>query len=128
MPGCVLRVSGACTKVQRFLEESSLPPFRVFWKGEPRGAGRAVAQSGFNLVLSEAGAMSLQARQVSEWSQRHRDVVRLIAQLGFDSVSIDFGLRAATAAERPWPSYSVPLEIARLAVELGASVELSFYT
>jgi hypothetical protein len=127
MPVCVLRVAGDCARVQQFLAQSRLQPDTVFWRGEGRGNGRVVARSGFNLLLSESNGLPEQAQQVTAWAVAHEDAVRLIARFGFESVSIDFGLHGAATQERPWPSDSIPVAIARLAAQLGASIELSFY-
>ena len=129
MPSCVLRVSGSTAKVRRFLASSALEPDRVFWKGEPvnRASKRLVQHSGFNIELSAAEGLPSQAAQAVRFARRHQAALSLIPQLGFRAVSIDFGLYDLATEDRPWPSYSIPVAVARLAAELGAKIELSFY-
>jgi hypothetical protein len=120
-------VSGSTTKVRQFLARSSLQPYRLFWKGEPRCLGGVVEQSGFNIELSAAEGLPAQARQAARFARRHKVDLGLIPSLGFRMVAIDFGLYDLATEDRPWPSYSVPAAVAALATELGASIELSFY-
>ena len=129
MPSCVLRVSGSTAKVRKFLASSGLEPDRVFWKGQPvnRASKRLIQQSGFNIELSSAEGLPRQAEQAVRFARRHWAALSLIQQLGFRAVSIDFGLYDLATEDRPWPSYSVPAAVARLASELGATIELSFY-
>ena len=129
MPSCVLRVSGATSKVREFLRESRLEPDRVFWKGEPINAAntRIATASGFNIQLSSAEGLAAQSSQAARFIRKHRSDLLLIKSLRFLAVSIDFGLYDLATEERPWPSYSVPAPIVELASQLGASIELSFY-
>jgi len=99
----------------------------VFWKGETGPSGRVTQQSGFNIELSAAEGLPAQARQAVRFARRHQTELGLIPKLGFRAVSIDFALYDLATEDRPWPSYSVPAAIARLATELGATIELSFY-
>ena len=127
MPSCVLRVSGSTAKVREFLARSGLEPLRVFWKGETRPGGGITQQSGFNIQLSAADGLPAQARQAVHFAQRHAAELSLIPKLGFRAVSIDFGLYDLATEDQPWPSYSIPAAVARLAAELRATIELSFY-
>jgi hypothetical protein len=101
----------------------------VFWKGEPANLAskRVVHQSGFNICLSAADGLPQQARQAARFAQRHHVDLNVIPELSFSNVSIDFGLYDLATEDRPWPTYSVPRPIVRLAALLGATVELSFY-
>ena len=129
MPSCVLRVSGATAKVRGFIAQSHLQPSRIFWKGEPVNAAskRIVAASGFNIELSAADSLALQASQAVKFIRRHKSDLLLIKGLGFRAVSIDFGLYDLATEDRPWPSYFVPASLVSQAAELGATIELSFY-
>ena len=115
--------------MRQFLTNASLAPDRVFWKGDLANpvSKRIVQHSGFNIVLSTAEGLPNQAQQAVRFARRHQDSLSLIPQLGFRAVSIDFGLYDLATEDRPWPSYSVPVQVARLAAELGATIELSFY-
>ncbi len=129
MSSCVLRVSGSTAKVRRFLSESKLEPVRVYWKGEPRlPASRGnVQESGFNIQLSDAEGILKQAQGAVRFAKKHRATLSLIPELGFRTVVIDFGLHDLATEDRPWPSYSIPAQAVRLAADLGATIELSFY-
>lgn len=129
MPSCMLRVSGSTAKVRKFLAESSLQPVRVFWKGQPgviqsRGP---IQTSGFNITLSRAEGLPVQARQAVRFMRKHRDDMLLIRSLGFSSVTLDFGLYDLATEDRPWPSYRRPTTLVQLAAELGCNIDLSFY-
>ena len=129
MPSCVLRVAGATSKVREFCEKSRLEPLRVFWKGKPvnPSSNRISTVSGFNIELSAADGLALQAAQASRFIRKHKADFMLVKSLGFRAVSIDFGLYDLATEDRPWPSYSVPAPLISLASEIGASIELSFY-
>jgi hypothetical protein len=127
MPACILRVAGSTAKVRRFLCLARLKPYRVFWKGDLRHGGRVVQQSGFSIELSSAEGLPDQARQAIRFARRHKADLDLITQLGFRTVSIDFGLHDRATDDRPWPTYAVPVAISRLAAGLGATIDLSFY-
>jgi hypothetical protein len=129
MPSCILRVSGSTAKVRRFLSSTALVPDPVFWKGKPANhvSKRIVQHSGFNIELSAAEGLPRQAAQAVRFARRHQASLSLIPQLGFRTVSIDFGLFDLATEDRPWPSYSIPVAVARLAAELGATIDLSFY-
>jgi hypothetical protein len=129
MPSCVLRVAGSTAKVRQFLAAANLVPTRVFWKGQPvnPASKRVVRESGFNIELSASEGLPHQAQQALRFARRHQAALGLIPQLGFRAVSIDFGLYDLATEDRPWPSYSLPTALVRLAAELGATIELSFY-
>jgi hypothetical protein len=129
MPSCILRVSGSTAKVRKFLAASSIPPFRVFWKGEP-GVTRSrgpMETSGFNIELSSAEGLPAQSMQAARFIRKHKQDLLLIKGIGFPAATIDFGLHDLATEDRPWPTYRLPAALVQLAGELGCDIELSFH-
>jgi hypothetical protein len=42
-------------------------------------------------------------------------------------MTLDFGLHDGATANRPWPSYRLPVTLIELAGKYGIEVEMSFY-
>jgi len=125
----MLRVCGSTAKVRKFLATSSVQPIRIFWKGDP-GVPKSrgpIQISGFNIELSVADGLAVQATQAVKFIRKHKNDLLLVKSLGFLSAAIDFGLYDLATDDRPWPSYQLPATVIQLAAELGCCVELSFY-
>ncbi len=131
MPGCVLRVQSATTKVEVLVEASGLRPIVVHRKGQPRFPGAAVKSrtSGFNVDVSGSDdGIEEQARDAIRFLKRHdAGLRRLRLCKGFGSMTLDFGLYDRSTTERPWPSYRLPVALVQHAGRHGIEIELSFY-
>ena len=131
MPGCILRVQGSTTKVQKFLRATELEPTKAYWKGEvgfPSSRGPSKF-SGFNLSLSGSHGESLQkqARQALTFLQKNNEAILLLKSLGFTSVIIDFGLYDLATENKPWPTYHLPAKLVVLLGKFNFELCLSFY-
>jgi hypothetical protein len=122
---CVLRVSGEFLP-QQFLAESPWAADSVWHRGEQRGHGPAASESGFTVVVSDAGfeELATQVQDAAAFLRRHgSEFARLGATAGV-SASLDFGV-----AQRIHPAWSLSLsaEFIELAGRCGVGVELSLY-
>jgi hypothetical protein len=123
---CVLRVSGEFLP-QQFLAESPWAAESVWQRGEQRGHGPAASESGFTVVVSDAGfdELATQVQDAAAFLRRHgSEFARLRATTGVSEPSLDFGV-----AQRIHPAWSLCLsaEFIELAGRCGVGVELSLY-
>src|SRR6266498_2885677 len=131
MPGCVLRVQSATTKVEPLVEASEFRPIVVYRKGQPRvtGGNTVNPSSGFNVDVSRSdGGIERQARDAVRFLKRHDSGLRRLRRCkAFKGMTLDFGLYDRATDERPWPSYRLPGVLIQLAGKHGIEIELSFY-
>jgi len=131
MSGCVLRAGGKTFDVDAFLRESPFEPCRVFRRGEPRllDPTTTLDESGFNLVVSEAGGDHLadQVRDAVAFLRANRPELRRLAdQPGFEAAYLDFG------CDFPYRRivgrrHRLPIELIRECSEVGIEIEVSVY-
>jgi len=130
--GCVLRVAGRDFDVDAYLGRGVLVPVAVYRRGEARfptlPRARKSLQSGFNIVVSKKDVSDFadQVRDAVSFLARHRRAVRALRRRkGVESATLDFGVE-----RRPEAAVQVhvfPVDLVRVAGELGLALELSFY-
>jgi hypothetical protein len=127
----MIRAEGVEFDVDAFLATSSLKPTRVFRKDEPVSArrpdGPRNASTRFNVSASDAGFDEF-PRQIDEATVFLRDygseIERLVSYPGVASVGLDFGV---FWRDVPIHCDYLPVELLRLAGELGLDIEISHY-
>jgi hypothetical protein len=125
-----LRVGSKTSQVEDLVRVCGLTPAAVFKKGHPKAPGSAVMSeaSGFNVVVSNADGLEPQARDAVRFLTHHaRAVARLQRHVGFDSMTLDFGLYDRASRDVPWPSYRLPGDLVALAGTHGIELILSLY-
>jgi hypothetical protein len=131
MPGCVLRIQSKTSNVEVLVKASGLQPIIIHRKGHPRvpGATALSSRSGFNVEVSRAdGGIEKQSRDAIRFLRRHAaGIGRLRRCKSFGGMTLDFELHDGATANRPWPSYRLPVTLIELAGKYGIEVELSFY-
>jgi hypothetical protein len=130
MPGCVLRVASKPSQVEELVRVFGLTATTVFKEGQPKAPGRTVLNqsSGFNVVVSIADDIELQARDAVRFLTHHaRGVGLLRRHAAFVGMSLDFGLYDRASRDVPWPSYHLPRDLVALAGQHGIELDLSFY-
>jgi hypothetical protein len=126
MPGCVLRVGGKAFDVDSFLASSTFEPCKVWHLGESKRPSRpAAADSGFNLVVSDAGPLDAQVREVIEFLGRNREELRRLNEFpGVEEPILDFGILHREVAGQ---FDRLPPELISLAAEFQMGIEVSRY-
>lgn len=128
MPGAVLRVSGAKVNVRRFLEDTTLAPSTVYWKGQLRfkSSKKPSLSNGFNISVSEASGDELQrqVRDAKRFLLKHVKDIRRMRRLRLNAV-LDFGVNAEQSEGALFCRFDGAL-VSALAVA-GISLEVSFY-
>ena len=126
MPGCVLHASRGDFDVDAFLQASTLKPYRVFHRGEPRHPRQSIyEESGFCVDVSTATDLRIEVNDAIQFMHEHEaELIRLIQALPPESVCLDFGhyqRDVAVQVDR------LPPALLRLAVMLGIGLTLSMY-
>jgi hypothetical protein len=127
MPGCVLHVRGEEFDVNAFLAESTLKPYDVHCRGDPRRYhGGHHDDSGFSLDVSDidgdlTGQVTDAMRLLAEWEP---ELQRLRSFGGVQDIRLDFGYdRRDVALQCEY----LPPSFLALAGRCGVGIELSLY-
>jgi hypothetical protein len=79
-------------------------------------------------VSDADGVLEQQARDAIRFLKNHaRGLARLRRCRAFGGMTLDFGLYDRASADKPWPSYRLPVPLVELAAKHGVEIELSFY-
>lgn len=127
----MLRASGLKFDVDAFAANCNLEIDSVFRRGEPiipsRPNGRGHERSGLRIVVGNAGLHDLLAQQsdaIEFLSTFSKDVQRLVAYSGVDSVGLDFGIACRDVAAQ---TDTFSAELIRLAGVCGVALSLTQY-
>ena len=127
MSGCVLHVRGDDFDVDAFLTQSTLRPYQIHRRGEPRRYhGGNHSDSGFSLDVSEAdGDLAAQVedaiRLLREWEP---ELQHLQTFGGVSDARLDFGYFRRDAAVQ---CDFLPASLLAVAGRCGIGIELSLY-
>ncbi len=126
MPGCVLRVCGDDFRVDTFLADSPLRPYRVHHRGDVGRHSQRFTDSGFCLDISSAdGDLPAEVADAIAFLSTHEaELQRLRVFPGVTDIRLDFGYYHRGAAVQC--DYLSPELLAR-AGALGIGIELSLY-
>jgi hypothetical protein len=130
MPGCVFHASGEHFAVDAFLAESSLTPYSVYHRGEPKPSvfnpRRQIEQSGFCLHASFAdGDLEAECTDVLLFLRTHASELARLAQYpGVTDIRLDFAYYARRSS---FQCNYMPPELLFLAGSLRIGIELSLY-
>jgi hypothetical protein len=137
---CVLRALGSHFNVDRFVEKTSLPVFRIYRRGEPlrprpKSTGLKHAASGFSVAMSDApwSKLASQIADAERFLFKHRrEIARLSRVRGLESLALDFPIdlrigkklrRSIVAAQ----SDRFPASLVRAAGALRVGLEFTIY-
>jgi hypothetical protein len=126
MPGCVLHVRGDDFRVDAFLADSNLRPFRVLHRGDLGPRSRPSTDSGFSLDVSAAdGDLGAEIADAIRFLTVHEaELNRLRDFPGVSDMRFDFGYyRRDVAAQFDY----LPPELLLRAGTLRIGIELSLY-
>jgi hypothetical protein len=126
MPGCVLNVSGDDFRVDAFLADSNLRPYRVHHRGAISRRSKRFTDSGLSLDVSSAdGNLDAEVTDaISFLSTYEAELQRLRDFPGVTDMRLDFGYYCRDVAAQF--DYLPPDLLAR-AGKLGIGIELSLY-
>lgn len=126
MPGCVLHVSGDDFRVDAFLADSSIRPYRIHHRGDTARRLRLHTDSGFSLDVSSADGDldAAVADAIGFLSTHNAELLRLHDFPGVTDMRLDFGYYHRDVVAQF--DYLPPDLIAR-AGKLGIGIELSLY-
>ncbi len=127
--GCVLRAYGSEFMVDRFLEESSLNPYAIYRRGEPRSENKPNGElndnSGLKISVSDAEFEDLQvqvADAISFLKRNRKELKRLCRFTGVEGACLDFALSKRDV----FCQYNtLPAALLYLAGSIGLDIELS---
>ena len=123
---CVLRVSGYFAPEQ-FLSQSAWFADSLWRSGEPRRHGRIAPDSGFTVVVTEAGfeAIADQVADAIVFLQQHEaEFARLRSIARSVVATLDFGV--AQRAQPAW-SLALPAELVEQAGRCRVGIEVTLY-
>jgi hypothetical protein len=130
---CVLRVYGQAFDVNGFLVDSPWRPNPVYHRGEKQLSLRGfevLEFSGFVLsvpgsdILGEAFADHASA-VLKFLEENHSECERLKAFPGIEGRTLDFA--SPLREDQPMRSHHIPLELVRVAADLGIALEITVY-
>ena len=129
---CMLRIGSPRLNIDRLLEVVSLPPARVFRRGERRfpkskRLKRVLTFSGANFEVSNAGFddLSGQIRDAVRYLKKHRRALRKLMRFpGAKGVTLDFGIRKRDDFVK---SLVLPPNLLLAAGSLGLEIEITEY-
>ena len=126
MPGCVLHVSGDNFRVDAFLADSNLRPYRVHHRGDIGRRSQRFTGSGISLDVSSAdGDLDAEVSDAITFLSTHEaELQRLRDFPGVTDMRLDFGYYCRDVAAQF--DYLPPDLLAR-AGKLGLGIELSLY-
>ena len=129
---CVLKVSGRGFDVDAYIRRGKLVPSAVYRRGEARfptlPRARRSPESGFHIVVSkkELADFGGQVRDAVSFLGHHRRAVRaLCRRKGVETALLDF--RVERGPEAAVQVQVFPVELVRLAGQLGLALQLSFF-
>ncbi len=129
---CVLRVAGRGFDVDAYIRRGKLVPSAVYRRGEARfptlPRARKSPESGFHIVISKKDLPEFagQVRDAVSFLGHHRRAIRaLCRRKGVETALLEF--RVARGPEAVVQTEVFPVELVRLAGQLGLALQLSFY-
>ena len=126
MPGCVLHASGDDFRVDAFLADSGLQPYRMHHRGDMARGARRFTDSGLSLDVSSAdGDLDAEIADAIRFLSTHEaELWRLHDFPGVTDMRLDFGYyRREVAAQFDY----LPPDLLARAGRLGIGIELSLY-
>jgi hypothetical protein len=127
--GCVLRAYGSEFKVDSFLRDSSLKPYSIYRRGEPRFENKPDGElndsSGLKIDVSDAEFEDLHgqvAGAISFLRRNQKELKRLRRFPGVERACLDFAL---SKRDVPCQYDTFPAELLYLAGGVGLDIELS---
>ena len=124
----VLRINGNTKAVREFLASTHWRPVATYFRGQPvrPSSTRKSKVSGFNLVVSKAGRLSLRAqvRSVERFIQKERRELRRLNKLGLHGV-MDFAV--ASPPEAVFSFFGFPSSLLVMLAPMSLGLEVSYY-
>ena len=126
MPGCVLHVSGDDFRVDAFLTDSNLRPYRVHHRGDIGFRSRRFTDSGLSLDVSSAdGDLHAEVKDTIVFLSTYEAELRRLHDFpGVTDMRLDFAYyRRDVLAQFDY----LPPDLLARAGKLGIGIELSLY-
>lgn len=131
MPGCIFSVSGESFDPGPFLAGTSLRPYCVWRKGEPRTPRKMQETGGFSCDVSKhEDEIDGQIRDAIAFLKAHADDIRKLGNVSeVKRKDLDFGNWLRTWDDGTFFAQftRLPPELLRLAGNLDVEIELSVY-
>lgn len=125
---CILRVWGTDLAIDDLSKATSLNPYRIDRRGEPRRQpGRVFDRSCAHFEVSDLGFQEFEGQIKDAVAYLERNLVDLGVLLGFPGVqgaALDFGLAWRDAAAQ---TDELPARLLALSGNLGIGIDLSHY-
>ncbi|MGN6181112.1 MAG: hypothetical protein ACTHNW_18160 [Mucilaginibacter sp.] len=128
----MLRISGENFDVDAFVEKTTMPGFRKYYKGEPKvkSSKRRNEHSGGSIATSEADFDDFkgQIADTIQFLTEYKNNLMIIASTpDIDYAVIDFGINSAINEHKLMQTFYFTKALIKLCAELNIEIVLSIY-